>query len=168
MYAIQSEIVDYIKEHGVRSLMNKTNVWSSTIYSIKDWLEDKWYRKKTLDSLYNFFKIPLDQFYFDKVENYKWSYDPLWAIFRARRIQLWLSIEKVAKDIKGTDRHIRRIESWAVNYDISGYYFQQLLKLYKFTKEERNKIFSYSISLYNILELWKKETKRCPWMEQLK
>jgi hypothetical protein len=42
------------------------------------------------------------------------------------------------------------------------------LKLYKFSKIERNKILSYSISLYDILELWKRESRKCPWIEQWK
>lgn len=168
MSRLQTEIINHIEKHGVRNLMENTKVGSSTIYSIKDWLENKWYRKKTLDSFYSFFKIPHDQFYFEKMENYKWNYDPLWIIFRAKRIQLWYSIWKVAKAIKWTDRHIRRIESWKVNYDISWYYFQELLKLYKFSKIERNKILSYSISLYDILELWKRESRKCPWIEQWK
>lgn len=154
MEIIREKIKTFMQEKWVRTLQKEIWVGSNVLYSIlKLEPKDRKYSQDILDKLYNFFKIPKDDFYYNKIKQFKWRIDPLWQLLYKRRKKLGLSIHQVSRMIKWSDRHLRRIESWGVYYSMWSYYLQELLKLYKFNKFEQNQILAYSISLSNILML---------------
>lgn len=153
---LKEKIKKFLENHTVRELQKQAKVWAYVIYDLEN--EEKKFSKKVLDRLYNFFNLEKDDFYFSKLTKYKWYlYNPLWELLRKRREKLWLSIEQVAKMIKWSDRHIRRLESWNMTYWSNYYYVKEIIKLYKFSKIEENQILSYISSFSVIIELSKEE-----------
>ena len=166
MYKIQNKIKDFLDKKSARKLMQETWIGSWAIYSIMNWHKNKKYTKQTLDAIYDFFWLQKDIFYNENIKLHSGQGDPLWILFKKRREKLWLKREKVAKLIKWTDRHMRRIEAWDSTYKINSYYIKKLVELYQFNPEETNSIMFYISSLSDILKLVKE--KKCPWIEQLK
>lgn len=156
MVLVLKKIKEYLEKNTVRTLQENAKVWSYIIYDLeKEW---KKVSKKVLDRLYNFFELEKDDFYFSKLSNYKWYiYNPLWELLRKRREKLWFTREQIAKMIKWTDRHIRRLENGDMTYWSNYYYVKEILKLYKFSKIEENQILSYVSTFSIIIELSKKE-----------
>lgn len=159
MCTIIEKIREYIDNNSARDLQQKCSVWAGTLYSLLK-KENKKYYKEQLDRIYNFFWLEKDDFYFEKIQKYKWNtYNPLWELLRNRRKELWLTLEQVAKKIKWTDRHLRRLEAWEVFYSENNYYMRELLKLYEFSKIEQNLILTYVNSLWIIIEINKNKRK---------
>lgn len=153
---LKEKIKKFLENHTVRELQKQAKVWAYVIYDLEN--EEKKFSKKVLDRLYDFFNLEKDDFYFSKLTKYKWYlYNPLWELLRKRREKLWLSREQVAKMIKWSDRHIRRLESWNMTYWSNYYYVKEIIKLYKFSKIEENQILSYVSSFSVIIELSKEE-----------
>lgn len=159
MCTIIEKIREYIDNNSARDLQQKCSVWAGILYSLLK-KENKKYYKEQLDRIYNFFWLEKDDFYFEKIQKYKWNtYNPLWELLRNRRKELWLTLEQVAKKIKWTDRHLRRLEAWEVFYSENNYYMRELLKLYEFSKIEQNLILTYVNSLWIIIEINKNKRK---------
>lgn len=159
MCIVIEKIREYIDNNSARDLQQKCSVWAGTLYSLLK-KENKKYYKEQLDRIYNFFWLEKDDFYFEKIQKYKWNtYNPLWELLRNRRKELWLTLEQVAKKIKWTDRHLRRLEAWEVFYSENNYYMRELLKLYEFSKIEQNLILTYVNSLWIIIEINKNKRK---------
>lgn len=156
MYIIQNKLKEYIKLRSVRKFQEETWIGSWTIYSIMNWHKNKKYTKQTLDTLYDYFHLKIDVFYNENIKINSWQYNPLWVLFRERREELGYKIEEVAKVIKWSDRHLRRIESWDSTFRINSYYIKELVKLYQFNWEETNQIMFYITSLTDIINLSKK------------
>lgn len=157
MYKIQQKIKAYLTKKTSRELMRETWVWCGTIYSIKEWHKNKKFRKQTLDTLYEFFGLSRDDYYKKSIKVSSWYEDALWILFRQRREKLWMSKSFVAKQIKWTERHLTRIETWDTTYRINSYYLKELLNLYQFNQEEINLIMTYVLSLSDIISLSKNE-----------
>ncbi|PZM86478.1 hypothetical protein DLH72_00850 [Candidatus Gracilibacteria bacterium] len=156
MVLVLEKIKEYLEKNTVRTLQEKAKVGSYVIYDLEK--EGKKVSKKVLDRLYNFFELEKDDFYFSKLSNYKgYIYNPLGELLRKRREKLGFSREQIAKMIKGTDRHIRRLENGDMTYGSNYYYVKEILKLYKFSKIEENQILSYVSTFSIIIELSKKE-----------
>lgn len=152
MEKIQEEIKKYITCNWVRKLQKEAKVWASVIYSILNNEEKKYYPEK-LENIYNFFWLQKDNFFKKKVFKFK-LYNPLWKIFFLRRKKLWFSENFVAKKIKWSVRHLKRIESWDLKtYD--SFYIKEILELYNFSPLEKQKILNYLKSLKNILDIEK-------------
>lgn len=159
MCIVIEKIREYIDNNSARDLQQKCSVWAGTLYSLLK-KENKKYYKEQLDKIYDFFWLEKDDFYFEKIQKYKWNtYNPLWELLRNRRKELWLTLEQVAKKIKWTDRHLRRLEAWEVFYSENNYYMRELLKLYEFSKIEQNLILTYVNSLWIIIEINKNKRK---------
>lgn len=157
MQTIQEELNEYLWKYSARKLREETWIGCWTIYAIKDWHKNKKYTKQTLDTLYEFFSLKVDDFYKDNIKIHSWYEDALWILFRTRREKLWFTKHEVAKQIKGTERHLTRIETGDSNYRVNSYYLRELIKLYQFTQDEANLIMAYVLSLSDIINLSKKE-----------
>jgi len=156
MYKIQEKLKEYLQDKSARKLREETWVWCGTIYSIINTDENKKYRKQTLDVLYKFFDLQIDDFYQEKIKVYAKYNNALWLLFKSRRESLKLSKHYVAKKIKWTERHLTRIEKGDTTYRMNSYYLKELIKLYNFNKEEVDKIISYILTLSDIINLAKK------------
>lgn len=153
---LKEKIKKFLENHTVRELQDRAKIWAYVIYDLEN--EEKKFSKKVLDRLYDFFNLEKDDFYFSKLTKYKWYlYNPLWELLRKRREKLGLTREQVAKMIKWSDRHIRRLESWNMTYWSNYYYVKEIIKLYKFSKIEENQILSYVSNFSIIIELSKEE-----------
>lgn len=157
MHKIQEELQEYLWKYSARKLREETWIWCGTIYSIKEWHKNKKYTKQTLDTLYEFFSLSVDDFYKDNIKVYSWYEDALGVLFKTRREKLGLSKNEVAKQIKWTERHLTRIETGDSSYRINSYYLKELLKLYQFTQDEANQIMAYVLALSDIINLSKNE-----------
>lgn len=156
MHKIQIKIKQYLEKDSARKFRDETWIWSWTIYSIKNWHKNKKYTKQTLDTIYDFFGLEKDLFYKENLKLNSWQEDPLWLLFKQRRELLWYKRAEVAKLIKWSDRHLRRIEAGDSTFRINSYYVKELVKLYDFTWEEINQIMFYITSLSDIISLSKK------------
>lgn len=146
---ILEKIREYLNEHTVRELQANAQISTGVIYDLDK--PNTFFWKKILDNLYKFFNLEKDEFYFSKLKGYKWHiHNPLWELLRKRRQKLNMTLAEVAKKIKWTDRHLRRLESWDMKYGGNYYYLREILKLYKFSELEQNQILAY-ISNYNII-----------------
>lgn len=157
MHKIQEYLQEYIELNSARKLRQETWIGCWTIYSIKDWHKNKKYTKQTLDTLYEFFSIEIDDFYKENIKIHSWHEDALWLLFKTRREKLGLTKHDVAKQIKWTERHLTRIETGDSSYRVNSYYLKELIKLYKFNQDEANQIMSYILSLSDIINLSKAE-----------
>jgi hypothetical protein len=117
--------------------------------------------KNTLDELYRVFKMKPDAYYYNTIKKTENSSDfVLGLLFQNRRRNLWWSIDDVAQKIKGTELEIKRIENGGVLPYECGYYVTQLLDLYLFTQEEKDRILWHIILLKEMRDFAKAEEKK--------
>jgi len=154
MSLIQNKINDFLNENLVKDLRRETWIGCKAIYSIKNGYKNKKYTAQTLDILYEFFNIPKDDFYNENLKKWLKSDESiLWILLKKRREKLNLTKIDVAKILKWTEREISRIEAWDVAPKLNSYYLKELLKLYKFSENERDQIRWYVSSLHDIIAL---------------
>lgn len=136
------KIVKMIRGHpkSLSALSTETWVSKSSLHSLKT-MKSRKYRKQTLDTLYNYFELGRDDFYDSNLKSrYPPTFSVIGNILRKKRISLWYSISEVAQITKWEKRQIFRIEAWDSLPAYSSRYMTQLMDLYKFDEEERNKI----------------------------
>jgi hypothetical protein len=141
-------LVKKIKEYlntgkSVYDLYNETWIATATTYRI---LKRSWckYNKNTLNILYDFFKIPHDDFYMQNSK--KWfSKTPslLGTMIRYKRIEKWLDLAQVSKKIKVDSRQLARIEAGDSLPRFNSYTFTQLFQLLEFTEQEKKLVEVY-------------------------
>lgn len=161
MSKLEEKIIYYINTKWALKLRKETWIWMWNIYSFKNKI-DKTYTKQTLDILYDFFWLEKDSFYFSKLKREVWYKNSLWLLFKLKREELKLTKKDVAKQIKWSERHLSRIESWDSDYKLNSYYIKTLISLYNFSEVEKEYIKNYISSLKQIINLCK---LKCHWIE---
>jgi len=152
------------------NLSRKTGISRSALRSLKNLKKIK-YRKQTLDVLYEYFDLVYDTFYND---NMKKRNPPTFAvignIMRSKRIAHHRSVEEVARMIKGSVRELYRIEAGDSLPSYSSWYMEQLLELYEFEWEEREKIMWGILIVKDLIKINNKycdtprhSQKKCHW-----
>lgn len=141
--------------HGgwLTDLARETGISRSALRSLKNLKKVK-YRKQTLDVLYEYFELEYDEFY---KENMKKRHPPTFAvignIMRLKRLEHHRSVEEVAKIIKGSVREIYRIEAWDSLPSYRSWYMTELLALYEFSEEEKNKIMRWIAIVKDLIKI---------------
>lgn len=122
--------------------------------------------KSTLDELYSCFKMQKDTYFYRTIKKTENSSDAvLGLLLKSRRRVLGMTVEQVAEKIKGTEIEIKRIEHGAVLPYESGWYITQLLELYQFSQEERDRIAWHIVLLKDMRDSAKAEEKKLTDLE---
>jgi ribosome-binding protein aMBF1 (putative translation factor) len=113
-------------------------------------------RRKTLDILYEYFRLPKDDFYNENIKKWQMpTQSVLWTFLRQKRLAKWLSIHDVARKIKWDDRQIARIEAGDSLPHYSSYYITKFFEIYEFTDEEKNTVSWFIVILRDLVNLSK-------------
>lgn len=140
MAIVRDKVIDYINKQWFKKIIGSTGLNREVFQNMIDNKSCK-FQKKTLDILYDFFRLEKDEFYQDNLK--KWvmpTESILGEILRKKRLQAWMTIPDVQKIIKVDSRQIARIEAWDSLPSFWGYTMTKLLLIYEFTEEEREKI----------------------------
>ena len=128
------------KSRTLQEIASEMGLEYGFLWSFKNGKYKK-YMVKNIDIVYNFYSLEKDQRYYNNQRLWnKKTYSVLWDILRMGRIRQWLSVEDVAKALKGDKRQIMRIEHGDSLTSVRSYYITEMLKLYKFSEEEEEKI----------------------------
>lgn len=112
------------------------------------------HRKNNLDILYEFFRLPQDKWYHENMKKWvKPTESVLGEIFRKKRLKIGLSIDEVERKTKIGSRQIARLEAGDSLPSFSSYTITQLLQLYSFKDEEREKIRWFMTILRDIVSI---------------
>lgn len=156
---LQNCIIKYLEKYNVENISTYTNVSISTIREILNNNSNRKFSVKILDNLYRFFDLKKDEFYFSRIRLEKYSNHPLWNFFKQKRLKLGFSLAKVGKIIKMSERHIARIEEGKIGFNYNTYSMQNLIKLYKISKQEEENIILYYIAEQKMKKMLKNPLK---------
>lgn len=141
MHVLQSKMKEFATYRSMRELNQKTGIPIEILERIQKGDRHGKYKKPTLDILYWFFALPTDAWYCSNVK--KWTKPTesiLGEIFRKKRIEMGLSILQVEARTHIGSRQIARIEAGDSLPSFGSYTMMNLINLYEFTEEEREKI----------------------------
>lgn len=95
------------------------------------------HRTSTLNILYDYFKIPKDEFYYKNVKTFHRDHSSvLGTFFREKRLRLWHTISEVERGTKLSARTILRLEAGDSLPAHGGYTIMKLIEFYKLSEEE--------------------------------
>lgn len=142
MNILQDKIIRFCRWSTIASLSSRTWISSNYLDRIRVWYRKNGkYRKNTLDILYEFFQIPKDHWYYANLKkNVKPSESVLGEIFRKKRINMCMSLHDVASKIHVWVRELARIEAGDSLPSFGSHTMVNLINLYDFNEEEREKI----------------------------
>lgn len=155
---IRKKLNEFLENNTYQTLTEKTGVNSAIVNSIINGNPKKIrYRKSTLDALYDFFNLKIDNFYNDNMKKrYPATDSMLGTYLRNKRIELGLSQDEVAQHLKSTKLTIARIELGESLPLFGSYTMQNLMYLYKLTPVERQLIKNFIRAVKDIEKLIKK------------
>lgn len=162
-------VIQKILAHENAELARMTGFSEKFFWSVKKRWRHVHFRmyKNTLDELYRVFKLKRDAYYYRTIKKTENSSDfVLGALLKSRRRRLSLSVEQVAEKLKGTELEIKRIEHGDVLPYECGYYITQLLDLYEFEQEEKDRILWHIILLKEMRDHVKVEEKKLAELEE--
>ena len=115
--------------------------------------------KQTLDILYWFFDLPRDHFYKANLKKrYPKTLSILGSLFRAKRCELGLDMNDVAKITQIDRRALARLEAGDSMPNENSYTIKTLCKVLKFSEEEIKQIALYIQTYKDIEKISKKYT----------
>lgn len=145
-----------LQDNGPTYMAKKTGISYSFMYSIyKDRAPERVNPTK-LEELYEYYKVPKDAFFISNQK--KWerpTQSILGNIFRQKRLEKFLSIDDVAKMVRGDSRAIHRIESGDTLPNFNSYYITKFLEIYDFTEEEKQTIQWSIVILRDLVNIYK-------------
>lgn len=156
-------IIQKILNHENAELSRMTGYSEKFFWSVKKKWKHVYFRmyKNTLDELYRVFKMKPDAYYHRTIKKTENSSDfVLGLLLKSRRRNLGMTIDDVAQKIKGTELEIKRIEHGDVLPYECGWYITQLLELYGFVQEERDRILWHIVLLKEMRDHAKAEEKK--------
>lgn len=156
-------IVEKIREYKTRNgeywlsrLSDRTGLGTIAIENVFYQRKQK-YKISTLDELYDYFKIEKDEWYKSNLK--KWHQKPdsiIWSIFRAKRIEMWLSLHDAARENKIDERTIKRLESGDALPRFEQYTMKRLVNFYGFTDEEKITIWWWITITNDLMAIYKR------------
>ena len=159
---VTQKLREYINTRWRHDLSSRTGLKGKAIDNVCN-LSGSYIRKDTLDTLYDFFNIPHDEFYFSEfIKNpaMKKNEGVIGNILRIRRLKMWLSIHSVARKIRVSDDTIMRIERSEQLPSYRSYTIMQLMDLYNFNENERQTIQWLIILLHDALSLFRSDINK--------
>ena len=130
-------IRNYLNSHTIQELHNATWICTGVFYSLLK-RDHKKYNKNTLDILYNFFKLPRDQFYNDNLKKWYPKTPSLFGTFiRFKRLKMEIDLHDLAKQIRTDERALARLESGDALPTYDGWTIQHLMEALDFTEDEK-------------------------------
>lgn len=146
--AYKADGMDWLSALSQRTWLSKT-----VLYNLINRKRCK-YQKKTLDILYAYFEIDVDDFYTNNIKKRNVpTFSVIWNIFRSKRLLANLSISEAAKRIDWSERELARIEAGDSLPSYNSWYVVQLMELYDFTEEERTKLTRWVAILKDLMDL---------------
>ena len=131
------KIKDYLKDHSIQELYNRTGVSPTVIYKLlkRDWWR---YNKTKLDILYDFFKLEKDDFYKDNLrKRYRKTESLFWTFIRYKRLKLNKHLDELAEKIMMEKRALARLEAGDSLPWFKSWTIQHLFEELKFTEQEK-------------------------------
>lgn len=155
---ILERLIQDIEHYGLKTMEKKIGLSYSFLYGLsRDGIPWR-VQASVLEEIYAYYKLPKDDFF--KKNQKKWeapTQSILWSLFRAKRVEKCLSVESVAKIVRGDARAIHRIESWDTLPNFHSYYITKFLEIYEFTDEEKQVISWFIVILRDLVDIYKKQ-----------
>ena len=108
MMILQQELKRYIKEHGLKTTCARSWLSDETLRNL---LKGKSLSKKTIEILYKFLRLPIDNWYISNLKNSYSNNEGIGMLIRTIRVNMGMDQEEFSKIIDVNIRTLQRIET---------------------------------------------------------
>lgn len=151
---LKSAINKYIEKYGIQRLYDSTWLDAKFFERLMSGNHKYKFRKNNLDILYSLLNLERDNFYFENSKKWVKATDSILGdIFRKKRLEMCITIERVAKIIRVSERQIARIEAGDALPSFNSYMITKLIELYDFDLEESEKIRWFIVILRDLITI---------------
>lgn len=155
MNVIQKKIKEFLRNWDFNKLSKDTWLSNNVLISFFE-NKNRKYTKNTMDILYDFFHLEIDDFYKENVKKwYPKTNSLFWYLLRTKRTNKNIMIEDLAKMIKIERRTLSRIESGDTLPTNNSYTINHLIDVLWFTEEEKNITNKYINVMRELIEIVK-------------
>lgn len=157
---IITKVREYHDANGREKTMRRLRIGDYAMDSLLNFSENTRLNTGILRSLYQFFDVNFDDFYYShfqgipSIKRHEWI---IGNIFRAKRIRLGYTIHDVSRRLKVDEKTIGDLERGETLPVATGYTIIKLFEMYEMTEHERQTITWLVGLIHDAISVFKKE-----------